>query len=372
MKNEQIFNKYNSRLVKEGILKSVLCGVTAGFAAVFVISVVSWFTAYNGLWLSVGLGLGISAIVSVICYFVKFRPTAKDIARRVDALGLEERTITMLELENDPSYIAMRQRDDAREHIASANSAAITFSVATWLIVTVVVTTVLSVAVFIASELAFYGIIPPLNEIINPPEEKYFEVTYEVDEGGEIYGETAQLVSPGDDAESVIARPLEGWVFVSWDDGNTNPYRQELAVNDDLIISAIFEQIDNEGDDPENPGGGNGDLDGGDSDDAGDKPGDPGSGAQGGEGDANGGEPSPGDGQGDGGEEGDQPGGDGKGDGAGGKYEENNQIIGNDTYYGDELKNTYDQLMDYLASGGELTPAEKEFIEKYIGSIYGG
>lgn len=90
--------------------KSLIFGLLVGFAANIVIATVSCFVKVEGLWLiSIGLLLVGTLISAPIFYFAKFRPTTKQIAARVDRqFGvIEERTITMLELENDDSYIAM-------------------------------------------------------------------------------------------------------------------------------------------------------------------------------------------------------------------------------------------------------------------------
>ena len=116
MDSKNMFRKYRKRLVAEGVAKSLIFGLLVGFAANIVIATVSCFVKVEGLWLiSIGLLLVGTLISAPIFYFAKFRPTTKQIAARVDRrLGLEERTITMLVLENDDTYIAMRQREDAK------------------------------------------------------------------------------------------------------------------------------------------------------------------------------------------------------------------------------------------------------------------
>ena len=123
MDSKNMFRKYRKRLVAEGVAKSLIFGLLVGFAANIVIATVSCFVKVEGLWLiSIGLLLVGTLISAPIFYFAKFRPTTKQIAARVDRrLGLEERTITMLELENDDSYIAMRQREDAKDALAATN-----------------------------------------------------------------------------------------------------------------------------------------------------------------------------------------------------------------------------------------------------------
>ena len=101
MDSKSMFRKYRKRLVAEGVAKSLILGLLVGFAANIVMATVSCFVKVEGLWLiSIGLLLVGTLISAPIFYFAKFRPTTKQIAARVDRrLGLEERTITMLEFE---------------------------------------------------------------------------------------------------------------------------------------------------------------------------------------------------------------------------------------------------------------------------------
>ena len=115
MDAKKIFEKYYSRLALEGFLKALILGLIFGFAAEFIVAFATWMASYNGLWISIAAGVAVAAGMTALFYFKKFRPTAKQIAKRVDRLGLEERLITMTELEGDDSYIALRQREDAQK-----------------------------------------------------------------------------------------------------------------------------------------------------------------------------------------------------------------------------------------------------------------
>ena len=96
-KNSGLFKKYRSRVVKEGILKAVVCGLIVGFAVLIVTALAFWFAGVPwGLWLSIALFAAATGASVPAFYFLKFKPTAKAIAKRIDQLGLEERIITMM------------------------------------------------------------------------------------------------------------------------------------------------------------------------------------------------------------------------------------------------------------------------------------
>ena len=121
-KRNSLFEKYRSRVVREGVLKAVFCGLIIGFAVFIVSAAALWFTGVTwGIWLSLALFLVCTGISVPIFYYAKFKPTAKAIAKRIDKLGLEERILTMMELENDQSFIAMKQREDAVQALKTAD-----------------------------------------------------------------------------------------------------------------------------------------------------------------------------------------------------------------------------------------------------------
>ena len=62
-------------------------------------------------------------VIAFICYFVWLRPKKKEVLKRVDALGLQERMITMEELKSENTVIAVRQRQDAKEHLERLDAA---------------------------------------------------------------------------------------------------------------------------------------------------------------------------------------------------------------------------------------------------------
>ena len=344
------FEQYYPKLLAEAILKSLFSGLIVGFAAAFVTSVATWIT--GGWWIALVTFGVVTAIASVIYFFFRYRPTVKDNARRLDGLGLEERLITMIELEGDDSYMATLQRTDAKESLSKLEKKSIKFVFPRKVFVALAISAFLGSGMTTVAVLGDAGLLPGGDEIIKEilPEERevYVAVTYLVEDGGEILGEADQLILIGSNAETVTAVPFDGYQFVGWDDGGSRPTRQERKVNEDFIVMAIFEPIQEEG---EGDGDGDG-QDGPADEDA--PPGDqPGEQSQNG----NPGAPS------------DQPTED-PGQSGGGKYDDFNQIIDGKTYYRDLLESYKDIIKDYLEENGDsLTEEEKKIIEAYIGIV---
>ena len=329
----------------ESIIKSLLCGLIAGFATGFVGALTLWIIDIGYWWLAlVSIAVG-TAVSAPIFYFKKFRPTAVSNARRIDGLGLEERLITMVEYESDDSYIAKVQREDAKEKLNAFSTANIKLKISKSMIVFLVVSFFISSGMTTVTLLSEKGIIGSFNEIIDDilPEEPevYVSVTYEVEEGGYIEGEADQLVLLGGNSEPVEAIADEGYAFVEWSDGYSKPIRSDSKIVEDVVFFAIFEQL-GEGDQP------GGDQDGGDEGENGkpDQQGSPGEN----------GEPSP-----------DQ---DEQSPIGGGKYAMENQIINGDVYYRDFLETYQDDIRKYLEEHGEsLTEEQRKIIESYIGIV---
>lgn len=335
MEKKQVFEKYYSRLSREGMLKALLLGLIVGFSIQFVIAFATWFTNFNGLWVSIGAGLASALICAVLFYFLLFRPTTQSIARQLDKLGLEERLVTMLELENDQSYIAMRQREDAQERLSALNKKDVKFTLSKAVIIAVSITAAFAIAMSAVTGMSSAGIMPKPGEFIPglSTGEEYFAVSYMVEEGGYIEGEEEQLVLYGEDASPIVAVADDGWVFDSWDDGSSNPARADKNVRQEIVLTAIFVPLDDDADvvDGDNPG-----------DEPSDRPVEPGDTGDPGT------EPSP---------------------GASGKYEDHNQIIDGETYYRDVYQEYYDRAMQILSEGGEIPNELREIIEAYFGII---
>ena len=115
---DSIFSKYYKKIKAEGLLKSFFLALTIALFVETLILLAFWFVGIKRYWLSAGISVGVFAALVPSLYFLFFRPDTKAIAKRLDSLGLEERLLTMNELLNDESYIAMRQREDAKQALA--------------------------------------------------------------------------------------------------------------------------------------------------------------------------------------------------------------------------------------------------------------
>ena len=274
-------------------------------------------------------------------------------------MGLDERAITMLELQGDDSLMAKIQREDALANINKAENKRLKLLLSGLVATVTVLSLVFAASTVTVLGLSDAGIIPGGDELLGGGEfADWVEVSYEADEGGEILGDAEQLVPPDGDTEPVVAVADDGWMFLCWDDGLTTPERYERGVDRDVSFAAIFIEIDSDSGDDNREGF----LDS-DGDDSGDLPdeqpsmdmpqyGQPG-------------EVPPEGTPEDEGNKSDQidP------NGAGGKWNDANQFIDGNQYYRDQLDLYYELAMQIFESGGEIPPELREFFENYFDSI---
>jgi len=334
------FEKYNSRFTWEAVFKSALVGVIIGFALNFIAAFVTWFTEFNGFWVMMGVLLVGLVVGAIIAYFKSFRPTVMSNARRIDRYGLEERLITMVELETDDSCLARLQRADAEAKLASVDAREIKFRFPKLVVIFAVVTALLGSGMSTVNILAEAGYLPDgwefVDSVVPDPDPVYVEVTYMVYEGGTIEGDEMQVVVLGGSTTEVIAVPDDGYAFDGWDDGGRRPTRADSGVTESVVYTAIFLPLGESGE-----GDGDGDAEG-----EGDKPGDkPGKDGQGQGGDNQNGPPS---------------------SGAGGQYLECNQVINGETYYGEVYEEYRDNVIAGLIENVEMAGNVKDFINNYF------
>ncbi|MBE7079609.1 MAG: hypothetical protein E7371_00050 [Clostridiales bacterium] len=329
----KLFQKYYSRIAREGILKSLLLGLVLGFAVLFLSATVFWFVNPNLFWVAILLFALVTAGAAYFLYEKKFRPTTKQIARRVDELGLEERMLTMAQLEGDESYIAMRQREDALEALETVNENLIKIIVSIPLIICTSISAVFGLGMTTVTTLSSAGIIMSGKEwlaglLAEPPQQ--IELIYEAEaKGGSLEGEVRQVVEEGQNASPVRAVPKDGWAFLEWSDGKTDPYRVDEGVTESFTVIAKFialEEADN---------------DGSPNDEATDLPQDAG----------------------------EQEGNSGQGDGAGGEYKPVNQVIDGNTYYGHEYNVALEEVLGLLAQDNAMPEELKLLISNYFDTI---
>lgn len=353
MADKQTLQQFRSRVMKQSVLRSGLYGLLIGACTAFVAAFVSWFLGYDGgLWVSIGIFVGVTAISGVILYFKKFRVTNSLLARRIDMLGLDERIVTMMELENEDSFIAKRQREDASAKLKTVSPKQLKFRMAKKSIISIVSAVVVAPAMMVVCHLAALGILGSGLDLINPEADSIpeIEIVYEVEEGGSIDGDEIQMLYAGEDATPVMAVADEGWVFVGWDDGKFDPYRQDKGVTQSKTFIAIFEELEE-------------DLESGDGEGEGEGAGQ-GSGDQPGEGRGNGNGEGNGNGSGEG-----EGNGDGKGEGAGGKHSESNVVINGNTDYGDVFDSYFESAMESLANGDNSGTDLGDIISSYFEAL---
>lgn len=117
MKNKELSDKYCSRFVAEGLIKSALCASTLGFALSLISAIVSLSTGTKLIWLSALLFLAADAVGIPLFYYAKFRPKTMQMANRLDRSGLQERVVTMLELADEQTTLAEMQRSDTENSL---------------------------------------------------------------------------------------------------------------------------------------------------------------------------------------------------------------------------------------------------------------
>lgn len=391
MSNE-IFKKYYNKLAREGIVKGLLCGLIIGLALLFIMATSFWFFGYQNTLVLALTFVVVTAAATVLFYHFKFRPTTKSIAKRVDALGLEERLLTMHQLEGDTSYIAMRQREDALKALSKLDSSLLKWAVSIPLIVATCICGVAGLGmtgVYTAYALdAIDSGMGIISDAVTPDPQAYY-ITYAIEgygrielvddkgnvldwmevqpeaeqgqtdmfgnplrkddtgeEGEDLHSKLSQKVFEGQDARTVRAMSNSNYFFLKWSDGVTSPTRNDLEVMEDKNVTAIFVEVIIGAEEFMDPN----------------KEGEPGS--------DKGGKPNPNAPP----SENQQPNSDpGEGEGAGEGAGENiltNQYKDGNTYYGNEA---YDQARndatDQMNQDSNISQGEKDFVNGYLDAI---
>ncbi len=343
---QDLLKNYKSRLAKEGWLKAALCGMSAGFSADILCATAFWVFGIKLFWICILVFAAVTAIATPLFYFCRFKNSRRQVASRVDMLGLEERILTMTQFENDDSYIARRQREDAINALKSVNSSFIKIAVSASIVVACCVTLVLGIGATTASALSSKSLITMIQENKIEPTSGIFHLIYGVkgDVGGRVDGELEQTVNEGESGKIIQAVADDGYVFVGWTDGHEDATRTDTEVSRDIVVNAIFIEIESDEEEDiaeEEKREGN--------------PGNKG----------NNGAPkspeSPKDGSADG---------NGSGDGAGaGADAASNQVIDGSTYYGDEYGGSLSNAQDSMNSDSNLSGDEKGVIGDYFHNI---
>lgn len=333
--DKELYKKYYKRLAAEGILKAIICAALIGFSIGLVIGLLAWLFIFDGLWALASMAV-VTAIAVPLFYFFAFRPDERAVARRLDSLGLEERVITMLELEGENFFLAERQRNDAQIALKNLGNKKISFVFNRKLFISVVAVGMAAVFFTVASALSFRGLFPGPERIVA----NFTKITvrYLASEGGEIVGQTEQTVVSGENTEIVVPIAHEGYFFEGWSDGVSDAERSDKAGKIDMEVTAIFRSLN---------------------DDAG-KNAQP----------EEDGPPSLTEGSGNTGPGGGDPEGPpGQGGTAAGQYEEVNQVIDKQTYYRDLYEEALRKAQEYLKNNQDVPEELRKILELYYDAI---
>ena len=268
MNKNPMSKKFRSRMVRSGVFASAGYGLLLGACAEFVAALTCWLLDVRAVWLPLSVGLGVALAAGFVTFFVRFRPNDRRVAHRMDSMGLEERTVTMLELEKDDSPIAKLQREDTVKRVSEVTKEQINrsfplFVIRRGVLAVMIVSLLMAAGMTTVMGLTEAGVIPP-PDILTPEEERnvYVNLIYGVQGGGDIEGDAEQSVRPGEDGTQVVAVAEDGWMFVRWSDGNRDPARTDRSVTEDMEITAIFEEVPEDEDKDDNDSKVDGDEEG--------------------------------------------------------------------------------------------------------------
>lgn len=259
----EILHLYKKRLVKEAVIKSLVCGLVVALAALAVCSVVFWFTDFKHVWLGAIVFAAVWGGALPFFYFVFFRPTERQTAKRIDKeMGLDERMVTLLEFKDSEETLACAQRANTVSILRNFGTSGVkkialkVFSMA--IVVTLSAVAALGLGTTAVSALAAADVLPSGAELLRgePALPAEYTITYAVDGAGIILGLTGetdesgvvlykQTVTAGEDAKVIWAiageTEEEGeYFFAGWSDGFADPCRTDKAVSEDLFLVATF------------------------------------------------------------------------------------------------------------------------------------
>ena len=328
---DKIFKRFYNRLALEGLLKALILGVPIGSILAFIASLFLFIIGFNAVWIIAVVFAAGLLVATILFYLLKYRPTDKAVARRVDLEGLKERLITMVENKNSSSFMAIAQREDALKELKRVQGIRLKLELNYKLIAASLATLLCSIAVSSLVGLSLTGFFPSFDDIIDSGNRLELEAVYKEEAGGFIYGENHQIVSFGGEAKEVVAVADDGYMFYMWSDGVTTPNRIDKDIKENIEVFARFFEIASN-DSLTNKKDENapdtsvemGDIDS------------------------------------------DLP---PHGNGASGKYEEYNQVIDGETYYRDVLKEYYDLAIEIMNNGGVVPDYIREIVEEYYGVI---
>ena len=341
-----LLRTFKRRIAREGWIKSILCGLAVGFGAEILCSLIFWALGIKLFWISIIAFAVVAGASAPLFYFFRFRRSTREVASRVDMLGLEERILTMTQFADDDSFMARYQREDALRALEKANASLIKIAVSVPLIVVCSALLLVGAATTTASAVSDKSLIKLFKEATAEPV-VFHTINYGVKDniGGKIYGRLDQKVENGTAADAVQAVADDNYIFVGWTDGYEGAIRNDSAVEKDFTVNAIFVAIEEDDQNDEEMPDDNSDGDGN------------GPPSMPNEGPTNGEPSDPGDGEGDG------------ESGAGGATNPSNQVIDGATFFGSEYGNSLSNAQDAVNSGTNLSGDQSGVIGDYFGNI---
>lgn len=130
MSIKDVLKPFKRRLTAEAWIRSAVLGgmMAAGVAA--VLGGVRWFLpdTVTGTGILIAFA-GVLILGTGLSFWLLYRPTERDTARRLDSLGMAERVETMLEYEHSASPAACLQREETMARLQGISGKTLGFSV---------------------------------------------------------------------------------------------------------------------------------------------------------------------------------------------------------------------------------------------------
>lgn len=236
------FKKYEKRIYTERTLQAMFVNAIIAASLTILVSLIVYFVDSKLFYLAIVMFFATLTIGTTITMIVR-RPSNQEIARRIDAIGLNQQATTMLEFINDNSDIAKMQRERVKKLLLERNHKEIKITLNRKYWITAIVLSVIAViSVSLVGVSKFNGI-PQYHDIQKRRMTKVVErkVIYEAEDGGRILGKLEQEIK--DIGKPVYAIPNKGYFFIGWSDGETNPYRVDSSVKGRLRLKAMFRKF---------------------------------------------------------------------------------------------------------------------------------
>jgi len=152
---KESFKQYYKKLIIEAWIKSAIIGLFFGLLAGGVFSALALMFGFNFVGWTIAISIIVTVVVAagatVLLYFNRYRPSFHEAAARVDQTGLEERMITMLELDGNETLIAQKQRDDGKQKISGVTPKQMKYKLPLYPLIAVGVALVIGVSIMVSA-----------------------------------------------------------------------------------------------------------------------------------------------------------------------------------------------------------------------------